>query len=65
MIFFQNLQRPTTEEMVSWLDMETLILLFSMMVMVSIVCETGFFNYCAFIMYKVSYFRKFSYLFIF
>lgn len=40
--------------MVSWLDMETLILLFSMMVLVSILCETGFFDYCAYLMYKVS-----------
>ncbi|CAL8079099.1 unnamed protein product [Orchesella dallaii] len=47
-------ERPTMEEMVSWLDMETLILLFAMMVMVSIVCETGFFNYCAYLMYKVT-----------
>jgi Na+/H+ antiporter NhaD/arsenite permease-like protein len=34
--------------------METLILLFSMMVIVAILCETGFFDYCSFIMYKVS-----------
>jgi len=40
-------------EMVSWLDMETLILLFSMMVIVAILCETGFFDYASFLMYKV------------
>ena len=49
----QYFQRPSTEEMVSWLDMETLILLFSMMVMVAIFCETGFFDYSAYLMYKV------------
>ena len=41
-------------EMVSWLDMETLILLFSMMVIVAILCETGFFDYASFLMYKVN-----------
>ncbi|CAG7785049.1 unnamed protein product [Allacma fusca] len=47
-------ERPTTEEMVSWLDMDTLILLFSMMVMMAVFCETGFFDYSAYIMYKVT-----------
>jgi len=41
--------------MVSWLDMETLILLFSMMVIVSIFSDTGFFDYCAYLMYKVCF----------
>ena len=31
----------------TWLDVETLSLLFGMMVIVSIFSETGFFDYCA------------------
>ena len=33
----------------TWLDVETLSLLFGMMVIVSIFSETGFFDYCALI----------------
>ncbi|XP_050501737.1 P protein-like isoform X1 [Diabrotica virgifera virgifera] len=40
-------QRPSIAELVSWIDMETLILLFSMMTMVSIFSETGVFDYTA------------------
>ncbi|KOB68139.1 Tyrosine transporter [Operophtera brumata] len=34
-------ERPTLPELISWLDMETLLLLFSMMLLVSIMAETG------------------------
>jgi hypothetical protein len=37
--------RPSLEKVVSWLDVETLCLLFGMMVLVAILCETGFFDY--------------------
>ncbi|VEN62049.1 unnamed protein product [Callosobruchus maculatus] len=40
-------ERPTVEEIISWIDMETLILLFSMMILVTIFSETGVFDYTA------------------
>jgi len=40
-------QRPSLEKVVTWLDVETLSLLFGMMVLVAILCETGFFDYVA------------------
>ncbi|XP_060515962.1 P protein isoform X2 [Cylas formicarius] len=44
--------RPTLHEIVSWMDVETLILLFSMMILVTIFSETGIFDYVAFWAYK-------------
>ncbi|KAI5640088.1 citrate transporter domain-containing protein [Phthorimaea operculella] len=41
------LVRSTLEEVISWLDVETLLLLFSMMVLVAIMAETGMFDYLA------------------
>ena len=35
------------EVIISWIDMETLTLLFGMMIIVSIFAETGFFDYSA------------------
>lgn len=40
-------QRPDLPTVISWIDMETLMLLFGMMVIVSIFSETGFFDSCA------------------
>ena len=40
-------------ELISWIDVETLLLLFSMMVLVAILSETGFFDYLAVYAYKV------------
>ncbi|GBM26464.1 hypothetical protein AVEN_211843-1, partial [Araneus ventricosus] len=40
-------QRPSLMEVMSWMDVETLGLLFGMMILVSILCETGFFDYVA------------------
>ncbi|XP_059611136.1 P protein-like [Phlebotomus argentipes] len=39
--------RPTMEEIVSWIDYETLMLLFSMMTFVSVMSGTGIFDYFA------------------
>ncbi|GBM52504.1 P protein, partial [Araneus ventricosus] len=39
--------RPSLMEVMSWMDVETLGLLFGMMILVSILCETGFFDYVA------------------
>ncbi|EEC11110.1 pink-eyed dilution protein, putative, partial [Ixodes scapularis] len=47
-------QRPSLERVVSWLDVETLCLLFGMMVLVGILCETGFFDYAAVLAYRLA-----------
>ncbi|XP_064609806.1 P protein-like [Liolophura sinensis] len=47
-------ERPTLEEIMSWLDVETLALLFGMMIIVAIFSETGFFDYCALVAYKIA-----------
>ena len=41
-------ERPSLEIIITWVDIETLTLLFSMMVIVSILSETGAFNYLGF-----------------
>jgi Na+/H+ antiporter NhaD/arsenite permease-like protein len=46
-------QRPTMAELISWIDVETLLLLFSMMMLVAILSETGIFDYLAVYAYKV------------
>ncbi|OQR76347.1 P protein-like [Tropilaelaps mercedesae] len=46
--------RPTLDKVVSWLDVETLCLLFGMMVLVAILCETGFFDYTAVLAFRVA-----------
>lgn len=49
-------ERPSLEELVSWLDVETLLLLFSMMVLVAIMAETGLFDFLAVFTFEVRYF---------
>ncbi|CAH0699508.1 unnamed protein product [Spodoptera exigua] len=46
--------RPTLPELVSWLDVETLLLLFSMMLLVAILAETGLFDYLAVLAFEVT-----------
>ncbi|KAF2894275.1 hypothetical protein ILUMI_11899 [Ignelater luminosus] len=46
--------RPTMAEIVSWIDVETLLLLFSMMTLVTIFSETGIFDYTAVLAYKLT-----------
>eukprot|EP01100_Stratorugosa_tubuloviscum_P004344 TRINITY_DN207_c2_g3_i1.p1 TRINITY_DN207_c2_g3~~TRINITY_DN207_c2_g3_i1.p1 ORF type:complete len:782 (+),score=355.55 TRINITY_DN207_c2_g3_i1:131-2476(+) len=46
--------RPTFHEVVGWIDVDTIGLLFGMMVMVGIFANTGFFEYCAVQAYKLS-----------
>lgn len=41
--------------MVEWLDVETLTLLFGMMIVVSILCETGLFDYIAVVAYRLAH----------
>lgn len=45
--------RPTMAEIISWIDVETLLLLFSMMTLVTIFSETGIFDYMSVFAYKV------------
>ncbi|XP_047542619.1 P protein-like [Vanessa atalanta] len=47
-------ERPTLTELVSWLDIETLLLLFSMMILVAIMAETGIFDYLAVFTFEVT-----------
>ncbi|XP_055837395.1 P protein [Episyrphus balteatus] len=46
--------RPTMEEIVVWMDMELLTLLFSMMILVAILTETGIFDYLAVLTFEIS-----------
>lgn len=46
-------ERPTMSEIISWIDAETLLLLFSMMILVGILSETGIFDYSAVYAFKV------------
>lgn len=47
-------QRPSMEQIISWIDMETLTLLFGMMIIVAIFAETGFFDFSALQAYKLA-----------
>ncbi|XP_012265153.2 P protein [Athalia rosae] len=47
-------ERPSMAELISWIDSETLLLLFSMMVLVAIFSETGIFDYLAVFAYKIT-----------
>lgn len=49
-------QKPPMEEIIGWIDTETLLLLFGMMVLVAILSETGVFDYLAVFAYKVRIF---------
>lgn len=46
-------QRPTMNELISWIDVDTLLLLFSMMILVAVIAETGIFDWLAVYAYKV------------
>lgn len=45
--------RPTMPEILSWIDVETLLLLFGMMTLVAVLAETGIFDYLAVYAFKV------------
>lgn len=47
-------ERPSIGELITWLDIETLLLLFSMMVLVAIMAETGMFDYLAVFTFQVT-----------
>ncbi|XP_043286804.1 P protein [Venturia canescens] len=46
--------RPSMAELISWIDIDTLLLLFSMMILVAIFAETGIFDYAAVYAFKVT-----------
>ncbi|KAG7295687.1 hypothetical protein JYU34_021971 [Plutella xylostella] len=46
--------RPSLPELMSWLDVETLLLLFSMMLLVAILADTGLFDYLAVLAFEVT-----------
>lgn len=46
--------RPTMEDMIKWIDYETLLLIFSMMVLVAILIDTGIFDYIAVYTFQVN-----------
>lgn len=47
-------ERPSVAELASWIDFETLLLLFSMMVLVAVFSETGIFDYMSVLTYKLT-----------
>lgn len=59
-------QRPSMDQVVSWIDVDTLLLLFSMMILVAVIAETGIFDYLAVYAYKVKkkVLRQFKIIFL-
>lgn len=47
-------ERPSMGELISWIDIDTLMLLFSMMILVAVVAETGIFDWLAVYAYKIT-----------
>lgn len=45
--------RPTHEEIIGWIDVETILLLFAMMILVGVLSETGVFDHLAVYAYRV------------
>lgn len=52
MLTFLN-DRPTMSEVITYMDMDALLLLFSMMIVVAVLTETGVFDYLAYYAFKV------------
>lgn len=46
-------EKPSLEHVISWIDVETLLLLFGMMILVAIFAETGVFDWLAVYAFKV------------
>lgn len=55
--------RPLMSEVVQWMNCETLLLLFSMMILVAILTETGIFNYIAVYAFKKTNGRIWPFIF--
>lgn len=50
--------RPTMNDIIKWIDYETLLLIFSMMILVAVLIDTGIFDYIAVYTFQVSDFLK-------
>lgn len=48
--------RPTHHEIIAWIDVETILLLFAMMILVAVLTETGIFDHLAVYAYRVCFF---------
>lgn len=46
--------RPTMNDIIKWIDYETLLLIFSMMILVAVLIDTGIFDYIAVYTFQVS-----------
>lgn len=46
-------ERPAMAVVIAWIDVETLLLLFGMMILVAILSQTGVFDYLAVYAFKV------------
>jgi P protein len=53
-------ERPTMALIISWIDVETLLLLFGMMILVAVLSETGVFDYLAVYAFKVIFEPNFA-----
>ncbi|XP_064553557.1 P protein-like [Drosophila montana] len=47
-------ERPSMAVVISWIDMDTMMLLFGMMILVAIIAETGIFGYASVWAYRIS-----------
>ncbi|XP_014231140.1 P protein-like [Trichogramma pretiosum] len=47
-------EKPTMTEIMSWIDIDTLLLLLSMMIIVAVVADTGIFDYLAVYAYEIT-----------
>lgn len=50
--------RPTMVDIVNWVDSETLLLIFSMMILVAVLMDTGIFDYIAVDTFRVGHFQR-------
>lgn len=55
-------ERPTFAVIISWIDVETLLLLFGMMILVAVLSETGVFDYLAVYAFKVRIARRLEFI---
>lgn len=51
-------ERPAMAVVISWIDVETLLLLFGMMILVAVLSQTGVFDYLAVYAFKVCFINK-------
>lgn len=47
--------RPSMDEIIKWIDYESLLLIYSMMILVAILIDTGIFDYVAVYTFQVEF----------